>query len=289
MRRSKLKVANGESLLYGNNFGPYPKRSFYNFSSLGQNSPHCPVALHSCGIDQWHCKVFRERVKSDTFSVEMVVDGVFNYTLDGKSYQVNPGEIFFVQLGMDSSMYCETETATKKLVIISGGLLPQVLEYLELNRIAVLKPCDLSGISAIFDRIIELSKTTDFENYRNVCSETYRLLLELSAQNIALNRPAGLQRAIEYIHENVKNPVSLEKIIAAARVSGATLHRQFRKYMNISPIEYYLNVKMEMAHEMLKTEHFSVKEVSSRLNYSSPQYFASEFKKRYGKTPRSIK
>ena len=31
------------------------------------------------------------------------------------------------------------------------------------------------------------------------------------------------------------------------------------------------------------------KEIATRLNYSSPQYFASEFKKRYGKTPRQIK
>ena len=95
-----------------------------------------------------------------------MIDGVFNYTLDGKNYQVNPGELFFVQLGMDSAMCCETETATKKVVILGGGLLQHMLEYLELSRIAVLKPCDLSKISSIIDHIIEISKVTSFENYR---------------------------------------------------------------------------------------------------------------------------
>lgn len=289
MRRTKLKVANGNSLLYGRNYGAYPKRVFYNFSSFGQMQQHCPVSIFSCGIDQWHREVFRERVKSDTFSVELVIDGVFKYTLDGKNYSVKPGELFIVQLGRDSSMGCDTETATKKVVIIRGTQLQRTLEYLELDRIAVLKPHDLPRIVSIVDRIIELGKVSCFENFRDACCECYRLLLEISAQNMAAIRPAALQLAIEFIHENLENPIVLEDIVNYSKSSGATLHRQFRKYLNTSPVEYFLNAKMEMAYGMLSSGTLSIKEIATRLNYSSPQYFASEFKKRYGKTPRQIK
>lgn len=289
VRKSRLRVANGNSLLFGNNYGGYPKRVFYNFSSFRKMHPRSPVAIASCGVDQWHRQVFRKRIKSDTFSVEMVIDGVFNYTLDGKNYQVCPGEIFFVQLGMDSAMCCETEIATKKVIIFDGAQLFQTLEYLELNRIAHLKPQDSGKISGIMDNIIELSKVSSFENFRNACCECYRLLLEISAQNIASTRPAGLQRAIEFIHENLEHPITLNQIVEYSKCSGATLHRQFRKYLNCSPIEYFLNAKMEMAYGMLAGGTLSIKEIASRLNYSSPQYFASEFKKHYGKTPSQIR
>ena len=289
VRKSRLRVANGNSLLFGNNYGAYPKRIFYSFSSFRKMHPRCPISIVNCGVDQWHRQVFRERIKSDTFSVEMVIDGIFNYTLNGKSYQVFPGEIFFVQLGMDSSMCCETETATKKVIIFEGTQLFQTLEYLELNRIAVLQPHDSGKIAGIMDNIIELSKVSSFENFRNASSECYRLLLEIAAQNLANTRPVGLQKAIEFIHENLETPISLKQIVEYSKCSGATLHRQFRKYLSCSPIEYYLNAKMEMAYGMLSSGTLSIKEIASRLNYSSPQYFASEFKKHYGKTPSQIR
>lgn len=289
MNRRKLRSINGNSILYGINYGSFPKRVFHNFSALGKMCPRHPVSLHSCGIDCWHQEVFRERINSDTFSVELVVDGVFKYTLDGKSYRVHPGEIFFVQLGMNSSMSCETENATKRMVIIEGTALQHTLETLKLDRIATLIPTDLPRITAIFDRITEAAKVCSFENFNAASAECYHLLLELSSQYNASDYPIELQHALEFIHENLHTALTLGQIIKHVQSSNATLHRQFRKYLNVSPIEYYLNARMDMACGLLKSGEFSVKEVASKLNYSSSQYFASEFKKRYGKTPSEIK
>lgn len=289
MNHRKLRSINGNSVLYGINYGSFPKRVFHNFSALGKMCPRHPVSLHSCGIDCWHREVFRERINSDTFSVELVVDGIFRYTLDGKSYRVHPGEIFFVQQGMNSSMCCETENATKRLVIIDGTALQHTLETLKLDRIATLIPTDLPRITAILDRIAETAKVCSFENFNIASVECYHLLLELSSQHNANDYPAELQHALEFIHENLHTALTLEQIIKHVQSSNATLHRQFRKHLNVSPIEYYLNAKMDMACGLLKSGEFSVKEVASKLNYSSSQYFSSEFKKRYGKTPSEIK
>ena len=285
MNKRKLRVAHGNSLLYGNNYGPYPKRVNYNFSALGKMRPRVPLAFSSCSTEEWHKQVYRERVNSDTFSIELVADGVFNYTLDGKSYRVSPGEIFFVQLGKNSSMCTETETAVKKTVIVEGSALQHTLEYLELDTLSVFKPLNLERITAIMDNFVTLGERATFDNFRSASVEAYRLLLEISAQNKEMRRPAELQRAIEFIHENLDKNLVLQDIVNSSQASGATLHRQFRKYLNVSPVEYFINAKMEMAHGLLLGSTLSIKEIASRLNYSSQQYFASEFKKRYGKTP----
>ena len=285
MNKRKLRVINGNSLLYGNNYGPYPKRTSFNFSALGKMRPRVPIAFVSFSTEEWHKQVYRERVNSNTFSIELVLDGVFNYTGEGKSYRVSPGEIFFVQLGKNSSMCTETETAVKKTVIIEGSALQHTLEYLELDTLFVFKPVNLERIVSIMDNFSALGERATFDNFRSASVEAYRLLLGISAQNKEMRRPAELQRAIEFIHENLDKNLVLQDIVNASQASGATLHRQFRKYLNVSPIEYFINAKMEMAHGLLLSSTLSIKEISSRLNYSSQQYFASEFKKRYGKTP----
>ena len=285
MNKRKLRVVHGSSLLYGNNYGPYPKRSTYNFSALGKMRPRVPISFLSYSSEEWHKQVYRERVNSDTFSIELVADGVFNYTLDGKSYHVSPGEMFFVQLGKNSAMCTETETAVKKTVIIEGSALQHTLEYLELDTLSTFKPVNLERITAIMDNFITLGERVTFDNFRSASVEAYRLLLEISAQNKEMRRPAELQRAIEFIHENLDKNLVLQDIVNSSQASGATLHRQFRKYLHVSPVEYFINAKMEMAHGLLQGSSLSIKEIASRLNYSSQQYFASEFKKRYGKTP----
>ena len=289
MNKRKLRVVHGNSLLYGNNYGPYPKRISYNFSALGKMRPRVPISYVSCSVEEWHKEVFRERINSDTFSIELVLDGNFNYKCDNKSYQVSRGEIFFVQLGKNSSMRTETETATKRTVILAGSVLQHTLEYLELDNIAFFKPVNLERITAIMDKFVELGKRGTFENFRLACVESYNLLLEIAAQNKELCRPIELQRAVEFIHENLEKNLTLREIVVNSQVSGATLHRQFRKYLKVSPVEYFINAKMDMAHGLLVGSSLSVKEISSRLNYSSQQYFASEFKKRFGKTPSEIR
>lgn len=285
MNKRKLRVVHGSSLLYGNNYGPYPKRSTYNFSALGKMRPRVPISFLSYSSEEWHKQVYRERVNSDTFSIELVADGVFNYTLDGKSYHVSPGEMFFVQLGKNSAMCTETETAVKKTVIIEGSALQHTIEYLELDTLSTFKPVNLERITAIMDNFITLGERVTFDNFRSASVDAYRLLLEISAQNKEMRRPAELQRAIEFIHENLDKNLVLQDIVNSSQASGATLHRQFRKYLHVSPVEYFINAKMEMAHGLLQGSSLSIKEIASRLNYSSQQYFASEFKKRYGKTP----
>ena len=72
-------------------------------------------------------------------------------------------------------------------------------------------------------------------------------------------------------------------------VSRATLHRQFRRYMKMSPINYFLDQKLERAKMLLENNLHSIKEVAEMLNYASPQYFASEFKKKFGLPPKNYK
>ena len=117
----------------------------------------------------------------------------------------------------------------------------------------------------------------------------YSLLLELTEQTTVMQRPVELQRALEYINRHLEGVLPLEELVRYSGVSRATLHRQFRKYLKTSPINYFLDQKMERAKMLLENNLCSIKEIAEQFHYASAQYFSHEFKKKYGMPPKHCK
>ncbi|MBE6393208.1 MAG: AraC family transcriptional regulator [Lentisphaerae bacterium] len=276
----------GNSVLQGYNYGEYPK---HNFRSINEPEHIYPFWTSSVGPDEWHCKCYRERKNSDTFAIEYVQEGIFIFQQNNITYRVLPGEIFLVNLGKNSSMRCETEFALKKTVIMEGVLLPQTLSVLGLDRVDVISSPDHAQLDHYFDRLYELNGENRLKSRRESSGLCYSLLVELAEIATIRQRPAELQKALDYIHSHLTEPVSLDELVRYAGTSKATLHRQFRKYLQTSPVNYWLDQKLERAKSLLQTHPYSVKEVAEMLCYASSQYFAAEFKKKYGVSPKTVK
>ena len=164
-----------------------------------------------------------------------------------------------------------------------------ILENLGLNRINMLVPKNHARLDEIFDRLMELCKKKPVVNHHEISILCYDLLIELAEQAAVQQYPEALLKALEYIQSHLNESLLLEELAQYSGVSIATLHRYFRKYLKISPINYFLDRKLEQAKMLLENHLYSIKEVAAILNYASPQYFASEFKKKYGFSPKNCK
>lgn len=275
-----------KSRIEGCNFGEYP---IHKFRYMNYPGPNYLLWAFACGIDEWHKDCFRKRIFSDAFAVEYVQKGVFIFQQNNVTMRVNPGAIFLVHLDQNNTMRCETKFATKKTIIMQGSLLRYILETLGLNRISQIIPKGHEQIDRIFERIYELCEKSAAESRHEISVLCYSLLLELSEQTTGKLYPEALQITLEYIHEHLNEQLSLNELIKYSGVSRATLHRLFKKHLKISPIEYFLDQKLERAKMLLENNLYSIKEVASLLNYASPQYFTSEFKKKYGIPPKNYK
>ncbi|MDD3116579.1 MAG: AraC family transcriptional regulator [Victivallaceae bacterium] len=289
MKRRYVSMSDGESKLWGYNFGKYPKHNFLQPHQNVKIVGNYPIQILATGYDEWHKECFRQRINSDTFAVEYVTEGIFLFCQENIMLRVSTGEIFLVQVGMDNSMRCETETATKRTVIMTGSLLKHSLELMGLSRVSRIIPSNQSKIDVIFDRLHVHSQKDDITSYREGCKECYALLMELSAQNVTANLPQELLSILEFMHEHLSEHLTLAQMARHIGVSEATLYRLFRKYLKTSPVEYYLEQKIERAATLLRQHIYSVKEIAMAMNYSSPQYFATEFKRHFGITPKQIK
>ena len=276
----------GKSRLEGYNFGRYP---IHNFRHINDPDPVYPLWASIFGTDEWRKECFRKRTFSDTFAVEYVQKGVFIFQQDNITMRVRPGGIFLVHQGRNNSMRCETAFALKRTIIMRGPQLKPILETLGLDRIHMIELNDRSRIDRLFARIDELAEDTTPAGRRDSTIACYSLLVELAEQAAVRHRPPELERALEYLQGHLNEPLRLAELVRHAGVSSATLHRQFRKYLKTAPIDYFLTQKLERAKSLLENHQYSIKEVAQMLNYASPQYFASEFRKKYGVPPKFFK
>ncbi len=274
-----------ETPLWGYDYGIYPLHSFKHNTTFDE---YLPLTVYAGGGDKWHCQCIRSRHNSQIFAVEYVVDGVFIFTHNGVAHRCEKGDIFIVHLGADCSMRCETEYADKKMIRLDGAALKSMISSCGLDDVAVIRSADRSEIERCFDEIIDLCGAEFPGLHHRLSILAYNLLIELGKQAERAALPPALQRGIEFIRSHIHRELFLDELVAYSGVSQATLHRLFVKHLNSSPMNYFMELKMNEAKSMIRSNQ-RIKEIARRLNFSSAAYFSAEFKKRYGISPRNYK
>lgn len=92
------------------------------------------------------------------------------------------------------------------------------------------------------------------------------------------------RRLAETMNENIYNNISISEIAEKNYVSVSYVKALFRRYAGTSPKNYYTNLRIYEASKLLEKDE-SVKSISERMKFSSPNYFSSFFKKYTGLTP----
>jgi AraC-like DNA-binding protein len=95
-------------------------------------------------------------------------------------------------------------------------------------------------------------------------------------------------RAREFIHENLDQPLSIEKIAAAAATSHRTLHRAFHIVLDETPYSYVLRLRLHRIRHELVTEaeaSCTITSVAHRWNISELGRFAGWYRDLFGELP----
>lgn len=95
---------------------------------------------------------------------------------------------------------------------------------------------------------------------------------------------AVLDKAIEYMKENVEKKLRVDHIEAYCGVSRSWLEKIFGKFTERGVMRYFLDLKLEHATKLLK-QGKTVGEIAKQLHFSSIAHFSMAFKKKYGVSP----
>jgi AraC-like DNA-binding protein len=94
-----------------------------------------------------------------------------------------------------------------------------------------------------------------------------------------------INRSRLLFRSNISNPYSPEQAAQELNVGYSWFRKLFKNYTGLSPGQYYLQLKIEKAKELLSNSSVPMKEISIALNFESSFYFSKIFKEKTGLTP----
>lgn len=96
-------------------------------------------------------------------------------------------------------------------------------------------------------------------------------------------------QSINYMLENVERKLKLEEIASVVKLSASHFSRLFQGRTGYSPIEYFIQLKVQRACRLLDNRSFSIAEVAYQLGYEDQFYFSRQFRKVMNLTPRAYR
>ncbi len=115
------------------------------------------------------------------------------------------------------------------------------------------------------------------------------LLAHLSSLSLQHGRDSAneriVQRAKFLLADNVATHLDIGWLSRSLGLGYSRFRQIFKKCTGLSPYQYFLDLKINRAKELLQQEQFTVKEIAYMLSFDDPYYFSHLFKKKTGHPP----
>ena len=98
-------------------------------------------------------------------------------------------------------------------------------------------------------------------------------------------RGADFNRAVRFLSENINRSLTISEIAEGASMSVSKLKLLFREKCGCGAMNYFIEMKIERAKELILEGKMNLSEISESLGYSSLHYFSRLFKKVSGLSP----
>jgi len=108
-------------------------------------------------------------------------------------------------------------------------------------------------------------------------------LIENHEQHVLIDKARLLFRS------NITNEFSPEQAAKELMIGYSSFRKLFKAYTGISPGQFYIQLKIERAKEMLRSPTIPVKEIAYELRFESHFYFSKLFKEKTGLTPTAFR
>lgn len=113
----------------------------------------------------------------------------------------------------------------------------------------------------------------------------YLLLTDLHEQSIQPHKPDTVTQAIEYMNTHLHEPIALDVMAEAMECSVGHLSRLFKQKLNISPIQYLGQIRMERAAHLLVHTSATLQQIAEQIGYPDAHSLSRTFKKIKGLSP----
>ena len=99
----------------------------------------------------------------------------------------------------------------------------------------------------------------------------------------------SIREMMGFIQTHYAEKLLVTDIARAGKVGSSTCHGLFREFLQMSPMQYLLEYRLEKAAQFLKDTRISMSEIAERTGFASPSYFAECFRAKYALSPTAFR
>lgn len=239
----------------------------------------------------------------EEIEITYLVSGSVKHKLNGKKVTIHAGEAIYInskQLHLieadnqDCVLYClifHPMLLSASNHIAQKYVLPIIqneqLDYFFLKESDAKQKEVLDAIVKIY----ELREDPAFEMksmqiLHELWLSLYEVLPKSEANELMINEDLHrVHKMMAYIHQNYAEHIGLEEICTAGQIGKTKGTKVFQEYLNMTPVEYLINYRLEIASKLLVDTKDSVINIALATGFSDSSYFARVFRKRVGVAP----
>ena len=244
-----------------------------------------PFNIEMTGISYCDETYYILREHSSLTCIEYVVSGEGTVNCNSRTVYPQQGDMYILPKGARHEYYSDAENPWTKIWLnIKGNLAEYLLSAYELNNKTVIRSCDGSKFIYDIQKICADKSLSPYEIQSN-CAEVFFRLMQFIALHNKDDKFSEALMLKEYIDKNAANELTLKQMSDFISHSVSQTVRIFKKEYGVTPYEYMLSKRIELAKMMLKSTNMKVKDISSCVGFSDEHYFSLIFRKRMGISP----
>jgi AraC-like DNA-binding protein len=145
------------------------------------------------------------------------------------------------------------------------------------------------SLLALYTEIIDAARF-EAPGYQQILgSLILHLLAHLSTLSVQHGADSANERTVQrakfLLADNVTTHLDIGWLSRSLGLGYSRFRQIFKKCTGVSPYQYFLDLKIARAKELLEQNQFTVKEIAYMLSFDDPYYFSHLFKKKTGLPP----
>ena len=126
----------------------------------------------------------------------------------------------------------------------------------------------------------------DYDKIQSVSNIASMLAKYILLENMLKpNMNSNLEKAIDFIKNNLDKDLSIQSISQSIHISQSVLYKYFHNYFGCTVGEYINTKRIEKSIELMKNTDLSIEEISQSVGFTSATYYGRIFKNKKGITP----